>query len=252
MKFTVKQIAILQAKTGEGLRVDDKVIGCAKITSIDTENGASLEEFAKEGICLGYELTDDKTSLTLNKEDIAKGVNYVMFIREPGEEGKPGPISTVLNTLDITKAFGLPDADAEMMEKYLGALANQRGLQLVHYTDMESGTNSMMFVNQFDRELNDMVLAGDTKEATNTYQSMLANPEYRTELQTDNFIRLFVMAVVQAGQDRYNKLHRTDVIEKVAKLIAGIKYWEDGVLHTPSVKDVNDFVEEIKEYIEVK
>ena len=44
MKFTIDQIEILSSKAGDGITVGDKIIGCAVIRSIRTENG-KLDKF---------------------------------------------------------------------------------------------------------------------------------------------------------------------------------------------------------------
>ena len=264
MKFTVKQIQILNSQVGEGLKIGDKTIGTGIITAMDTEDGVSLVDLAKEGLVLGYDLTEPEKNdngepvlgsekIKLNEEDVAKATNYVLFIREPAkEDGTPGDCSVVLNTKDITKAFGLPDSDAEMMKKYLGATARQRQLELVEYTDLETGEESIFFVNQFDREVVDSVLDDDVDGAVTTYMNMLNSPDFRSQVVSHSFIKTFLMVIVQTGQDRYNKIHRQDIIEKAAELLSGITYWKDGELHKPSVKDINDYVSEITEHIIIK
>jgi hypothetical protein len=254
MKMKVDQVAILSSNTGEGLKVGDKTIGCAKITQLTLEDGKTLQDYAKEGLCLGYKPVKIENGEGENPsveiqliDDLKAGANYVIFIRD-GEE-----VSIVLNTLDFTRLFQLPDEDAAQMDKYLGMLAKQRQLEMLRYEDIETGEESIFFVNQFDREINELVLDEETDAATavNVYNNMVANVEFRTELQTDNFIKMFLMTIVQTGQDRYNKLHKTDIVKEVAEKLATVTYWKDGVLYKPSVKDINDLLTDVSDNIRI-
>jgi len=261
MKFTVNGIQILNSQVGEGIRIGDKTIGTAYITSATFEEGKTLEDFAKEGMVVGYEMaqpaqgeeggvTSPADLMKLNFDDISGATNYVLFIREPqNEDGTPGNCSIVLNTKDITRAFGLPDEDAETMRRYLGMTAKQRQLEVVDYTDLDTGEPAIFFVNKFDREIVDAMLDNDHQAAVTSYQNMLVSSEFRSQLITHSFIKTFLMVIVQAGQDRYNKIYRDDNIEKAAKILSGITYWKDGVLHSPSVKDINDYAQEVTEHI---
>ncbi len=260
MKFTVNEIDILDSRAGEGLRVGDKTIGCARVTGITLEDGKTLYDYAKEGLVLEtishLELVygdGEEEVLALNDKDIKNSNNYVLFVREPDNaDGSKGDVSVILGCKDITDLFKLPESDAENLQKYLGLLAEQRGLVMINYTDLETNTESIMFVNQFDREIVDALLDNDQADAKNSYKSMLSSNEFRSELQTHNFIRTFLLSIVKTGQDRYNKLNRDDVITEVAKKLVGITYWVDGELVTPTVKNINDYLVDITENIRIK
>ena len=60
---------------------------------------------------------------------------------------------------------------------------------------------------------------------------------------------MFLVALLNAGQDRYNKVHRDDVLYEVADKLKSISYFEDGVLLNPSVADIEDFCNKIKSVI---
>lgn len=253
MKFSVTEVDILRSQTGEGLKVGDKTIACARVTKIgNLENGKTLKDLAKEGICLGYKTNEAGNAIVLDEDNLKEASNYVLVFRDPeNEDGTPGDVSIILTTEDIAELYGLPKEEAELMNLHLGALVKQRGLMMVRYTDAETNKEALLFTNQFDREINDAVLDDAMDEAMENYQRMMNNLDYRTELQTDNFIRMFLMSIDQTGQGRYNLLNRDNVIEQAAKLISGITYWEDGVLHKPSVKDINESISEIAGHITI-
>lgn len=252
MKMKIEEIAILSSKTGDGLKVGDNTIGCAKITKLKLEDGKTLTDYVVEGLNLDYVPTsqDDGSTKIVFTEDLKSAANYTLFIRDD----KTGATSVVLSTLDITNLFNLPKEDAAQMDKYLSALANQRQLEMVRYTELGTEEPAIFFTNQFDREINEMILDTETsdKETWQVYNSMLSNPEFRTELTTDNFIKMFLMSVVRSGQDRYNKLHRDDIIKEVAGKLTQITYWEDGELRNPSVKDINNYLTDITGNIRIQ
>jgi hypothetical protein len=252
MKMKIEEIAILSSQTGDGLRIGNKTIGCAKITKLKLEDGKTLTDYAKEGLNLDYLLMqqDDGTPRVVFTDDLRDGNNYVLFIRD--EES--GATSVVLSTLDITNLFELPKEDADQMDKYLSALANQRQLNMIRYTELGTEKDAIFFTNQFDREINEMLLDTETSdgEVLQTYNSMITNPEFRTELTTDNFIKIFLMSVVRSGQDRYNKLYRDDVLKEIAEKLSNITYWSDGTLYNPSVKDINNMLTDITGCIRIK
>ena len=255
MKFTVDQIDILSSKAGDGIIIGDKIIGCAVIKSFVSEEGSSMKSFVEEGLCAKYNFKPKEGSNEVETEldfsDIANGNNYVLFTKnkETDENNDPN-IQIILNTVDITRLFGLPDSDATMMSRYLGALANQKHLILQTYDDLDTGDNGIFFVNQFDREINDLILDDRKTDAFDNYQHIVENHQYYVDLSTHSFIKTFLMTVVQSGQDRYNKLHRLDVLTNVAKELAGITYWEDGILKSPSVMNINDYLKEIPRFIQ--
>lgn len=268
MKFTVTGVSTLPTRVGDGLKVGDVELGCARIASVEMEEGKTLLDYAREGMCLGYRLdkvtpeSNDPTAeapaprnvLRLLGDDLGAANNYVLVIVDP----KDNSTSVVLNTLDITNLYGLPEEDAENMNKYIEALAHQRNLSLVRYTDGTTGEEAFFFTNQFDREINEDILAGDDPEiegdaeiAAAKYLQLMNSPQFRSELETHNFIKLFVVDLVHAGENRYNKLHRDDVIDEIAAKMCEITYWCDGVLCVPSIADIEDYMNHIKGGIRV-
>ena len=259
MKFTIDQIEILSSKAGDGITVGDKIIGCAVIRSIRTENG-KLDKFifgnlVREGLCAKYRVAEgeDGEFLVLDIEgtdlgNMVNGNNYVLFIKDKTS----GEVTTVLNTLDITRLFQLDDEDAVIMAKYLGALANQKSLILQEYTDIDSGQTAMFFVNQLDREIIDLILDDKGIEATNSYKHMLSNQQYMVDMTTHSFIKTFLMSTVKSCQDRYNTVHRLNVIKEIAEKVSGITYWDDGIMKSPSVRDVCDYLKEAERFVRIK
>lgn len=268
MKFTVTGVETLPTRLGNGLKVGDVELGCARIAKITMEDGKTLLDYAKEGMCLGYRL--DKVSpapndpeseiptprnvLSLLADSLDTANNYVLVIVDP----KDNSTSVVLNTLDITNLYGLPEEDAENMNNYIEALAHQRNLTLVRYTDGATNEESFFFTNQFDREINEDVLAsddpeieGDAEIAAAKYIQLMNSPQFRSELETHNFIKLFVVDLVHAGENRYNKLHRDDTIDEIAAKLCQITYWCDGVLCNPSIADIENYMDIIKGSIRV-
>lgn len=265
MKFSVKEIDILDSKVGPGLKIGDYTFGCARITQIAMEEGKALNDYALEGMCLGYKATTEavkpeessavqkpaaKTVMVLNTDALNTAPyanNYVLFSKDT-----EGAVSIIHNTADLVQLFQLPDKDAEEMDKYIGMLAGQRNLDMVRYVDLETGTDSIMFVNLFDREVVEAILDDDNAQATNSFVSMMRSAEFRSELENHNFIKLMVMSVAQTGQDRYNKLNRDDVLAEMAKTFSSIRYWKEGNLCVPSVKDINDYMDQMKEQIRIQ
>lgn len=268
MKLTVTGVATLPTRMGNGLKVGNVEIGCARIVNVELEEGKTLLDCAKEGMCLGYTLekvtpaSNDPTAdtpapvneLRLNEDDLGSANNYVLVIVDPATN----ETSVVLNTTDITNLYGLPEEDARTMNEYIDALAHQRNLTMVRYTDGATGEEAFFFTNQFDREVNEDVLAdgdpeieGDAKIAAGKYIQLLNTPQYRSELETHNFIKLFVVDLVRAGEDRYNKLHRDTAIDNIIAEICGITYWCDGTLCRPSIADVDNYMDIIKNGIRI-
>ncbi|MCM1219759.1 MAG: hypothetical protein NC548_35200 [Lachnospiraceae bacterium] len=268
MKFTVTGVTTLPTRAGNGLKVGDVELGCARIANVELEEGVTLLDCAREGLCLGYhpdkvpvepvnpeaDTPQPRTILALETENLDRANNYVLVIVDP----KTNSTSVVLNTLDITNLYELPEEDAKTMNEYIEALANQRNLTLIRYTDGSTGEESFFFTNQFDRELNEDILAsddpeieGDAEIAAAKYLQLMNSPQFRSELETHNFIKMFVVDLVHAGENRYNKLHRDDVIEELAAKLCQITYWCDGVLCVPSIADIEDYMNHIKGDIRV-
>ncbi|WP_347281418.1 hypothetical protein [Turicimonas muris] len=174
--------------------------------------------------------------------------NYALFYAD----NETGDTSIIHDTGDLVELFNLPESDAAELDKYIGMLAEQRNLELVRYVDIEDDKEAIIFVNQFDREIVESVLDDDAVAAGASYMNMLRSPEFRTDLETHNFIKLMVISVAQTGQDRYNKLTRDDVLAEMAKTFSSIRYWKDGELRVPSVKDINDYMDQIKEQIRIQ
>lgn len=250
MTLSVREIDILSSKVGPGLKIGDNTFGCARITAAELEDGKTLRDCALEGLCLGYkgiltgEGKDQKPEIVLDETDISAASNYVLFYQND-ENGA----SVIHNTTDLVKLFKLPETDAVELDKYLDMLADQRNLELTRYMDKDTNTEALMFVNKFDREIIETVLDEGGKAAVPMYNGMMQSSEFRSELTSHNFIKMFVMSIVQTGQDRYNKLNRDDVLLELARSFSSITYWKEGELRVPSVKDINDYMDTIRENI---
>lgn len=266
MRLKIKEVAILDSKVGNGLKIGKYTFGCARITKVDLDEGITLRDCALEGLSVGYKPVQVDLSTAADGEktpaasrltsmelitdtlDAPGANNYALFYAD----NETGDTSIIHDTGDLVELFNLPESDAAELDKYIGMLAEQRNLELVRYVDIEDDKEAIIFVNQFDREIVESVLDDDAVAAGASYMNMLRSPEFRTDLETHNFIKLMVISVAQTGQDRYNKLNRDDVLAEMAKTFSSIRYWKDGELRVPSVKDINDYMDQIKEQIRIQ
>lgn len=238
--FTIKGVDIIPTQAGRGLKIKDFEIGCARIVSINTDT--PIED--DKTLSLGMTYSQDK-GLFFDTKNIGSGKNYVL-IKIEGDN-----VSTITSPKDICDIFELDEKDADTLGQYIGALANDRQLVLTIGKDLE-GEDIMYFTNAFDKELSDDFRNGDIEKANEKYLSMMKSAEYRAEYTSDNFIKMFLIAIIQSSQDRYNKVNRNDKLLKVAELLTDIKYWNDGQLLNPSILDIENYINDIKSAIKVK
>ena len=246
MQFTIKEVEVLTSQTGNGIKIGDKFIGCAMITNI--EGDVRQPEFSKE-VSVVQNPETRETTVSVDGDDIASGRNYVLVAVDG--EADYSEVSIISTALDFTRIFGLPDEDAKTFDNYLPLLAEQRALKEVKYYDPEREEECFFFVNKYDSEIMEAFLRGDDKFVIESYVNTMRNPQFKAELSTHNFIKMMVISLVEAGENRYNKCHRDDVLIDVAKQLSEITYWENGVLNTPSVLDIDKFVTNIKSQIRV-
>ena len=159
--------------------------------------------------------------------------------------------NVVTSCKQITELFDLPDEDAEALTTYIGELATSRNLNMVQTEDLD-GNPFFFFVNTFDQDMLELYLDDDQDGLFNNFVGLTKSPEYHSELMNHNFIKMFLVGLVKASQDRYNSIHRDKVLCDLAKELCNIRYWNDGKLLKPSVKDIEDFMNEMKNQIIVQ
>lgn len=242
--FKIKELTVLPSSAGNGIPINDITIGCAKIVDVNLDEGVTLEECMKDGILsAGMELvssTEGGQELKFVTDSLENAYNYVLVTID-----KAGVCDVINGAEDIVKIFNLHEEDAEMLGKYIGALAEDRGLVM----NIVDGT--MVFTNSFHMELTYDYFDDDIKSATAKYVNSMLKAEFRAEITSHNFIKMFLIALITAAQDRYNKVNREETLYKVAEELVNIKYWKDGKLLNPSIADVEEFFEKIKSIIRV-
>lgn len=251
--FKIESYEVLPSQVGKGLSVGDVTIGCGRITSIELPKNATLKQVAEaDGLSLGYKPATPSTLvqnaqpvIAYNTENLSNANNYVLFI-EKGDD-----VTMVTNTSQITEIFDLTEEDAELLDKYIGNLASTRNLSMVKTEDLD-GNEFMFFVNKIDETMMDYYFSGNKEAALQTYAGMVRSPELMAEIESHNFIKMFLIGLVKTCQDRYNTVHRDKVLCKLAKELCSIKYWDDGALLSPSIKDIEDFMNEMKNQILVR
>ena len=253
--FKITNVAHIPNQAGDGIKINDFMIGCARIVGVDTEKEETTFDdlIEKAGFSVGFDLknppegSDEKPMLFFDK-DLANSKNYVLVII--AGEGEEKQVTTIDSAKDICDIFGLGDEDAEMLDNYIGALATDRQLVL-HKTKDFDGNDVMFFTNVVENDITECYKAGDTEGATAHFMKIMGSADYASEYMSDNFIKMFLIALIRACQDRYNNVHRNDALREAAKIISGISYWDDGQLHRPSVLDIDNYINDIKGIITV-
>lgn len=257
--FTIKKVDLITSQTGRGIRIGNVVLGCARIVEVELPEDVTLLEVAKaDGLTLPYSLKQptipddeigeegEKAVVEFDEESILNGSNYVLVTINENDE-----VEVVGNWGQITDLFELPASDAENLKKNISKLAESRNLFIKNAEDLE-GNSFFFFVNQFDEEILGYHYDDDADKVLQTYMALQQSREYLTEISTHNFIKMLLVGLVKTSQDRYNDIHRDKVLLDAAKLISGIRYWNDGNLLKPSIKDVEDFITEIKNRIVIE
>ena len=254
--FNIKNVEVLTSQVGRGLKIGNTTLGCAKITEIELPEGATLKQIAEaDGITLGYKVSDNRNTdapnehakIEFNTTDLTTAVNYVLVTIDDEEK----ETNVVTSCKQITELFDLPDEDAEALTTYIGELATSRNLNMVQTEDLD-GNPFFFFVNTFDQDMLELYLDDDQDGLFNNFVGLTQSPEYHSELMNHNFIKMFLVGLIKANQDRYNTTHRDKVLCDIAKQLRSIRYWEDGRLLAPSIKDIEDFITEIKNQIVIE
>ena len=247
--FKITKVDIIPTQAGNGLKIKDFEIGCARITEVDFGNDEDfIDNLEKTGLSIGATLHHDETDGTklLFDKDLSNAKNYVLVTIDTD-----GQVYTINTAMDICHIFGLPESDAEMLDMYIGALANDRQLVMGSAKD-DDETSIMFFTNKVDAEITQDYINGELEDATGKYMNIMNSADYRAEYISDNFIKMFLIAIITSSQDRYNKVHRDETLQKVADMLMGIKYWNDGQLCNPSILDIENYINDIKSVIRVK
>lgn len=246
--FKIKTVSVIPSQIGNGLKIGDTIIGCAKITNVDfgtNEDGSDnifIDAMEENGLVVGINNINENHNVLFNNETLENSKNFVLVSEKNGE------VSVITDTKMITDIFGLPDEDAEMLSKYIGVLAESKQLIMKTAEDLD-GNEFMFFVNSLDDEISSDFYEGEIETASNKYVSMLSHSQYYADYNSDNFIKMFLIGLINAGQDRYNKVHREDILVEVAEKLKSIKYFDNGELCTPSIADVEEFCDKIKSII---
>lgn len=243
--FNITKVDIIPSQMGNGLKIKDFEIGCAKIVEIQTEEGKTIEDVIfNDGLVAPISMVDTD-AIYFDTKSLMGSKNYVLVTI------KDGAVSTITNVKEVVELFELDSDDADMLQQYIGALALDRNLVCSLTNDLD-GEDMMFFTNAFDKELTNDFINGDLDAAKVKYSNMLTSPDFRTEHTTDNFIKMFLYALITACQDRYNKTNREAAIRKAADLISSIKFWEDGQLLSPSLTDIDDYLANVKSAIRIR
>lgn len=249
--FNIKTVDVLKSKTGKGLKIGNRMIGCARITEIELPEGATLKQVAEaDGLTLSYDMVNpsnivpnQRPNIDFNTKDLTKADNYVLVIIDEDET-----TTVVTHCSQITELFDLPEEDGDALMKYIGDLAATRNLAMLTTEDLDDNP-FFFFVNTFDQTMFELYLKNDQENLFANYVQLSRSPEFYAELTSHNFIKMFLVGVVKASQDRYNQTHRDKILCDIAKQIRSIRYWDDGKLLAPSMKDCEDYFTEIKNQI---
>lgn len=249
--FNIKTVDVLKSKTGKGLKIGNRMIGCARITEIELPEGATLKQVAEaDGLTLSYDMVNpsnivpnQRPNIDFNTKDLTKADNYVLVIIDEDET-----TTVVTHCSQITELFDLPEEDGDALMKYIGDLAATRNLAMLTTEDLDDNP-FFFFVNIFDQTMFELYLKNDQENLLANYVQLSRSPEFYAELTSHNFIKMFLVGVVKASQDRYNQTHRDKILCDIAKQIRSIRYWDDGKLLAPSMKDCEDYFTEIKNQI---
>ena len=250
--FKITNVAIIPTQAGNGLRINDFEIGCARITGVDTEEGVTIDDLVeKEGFSVGFSLknplegSEDTKPTLFFDDDFTNAKNYVLVAIANDQ------VTSIDSPKDICDIFGLDEEDAEMLEKYIGALAADRQLVL-HKVKGLDDEDIMFFTNVVEGDIVECYKNGDTEGATDHFMRIMNSPDYAAEYTSDNFIKMFLIALIQSCQDRYNKVHRDEILRQAADIISKITYWNDGQLCKPSLLDIENYINDIKGVIRVE
>lgn len=246
--FNISNVLIIPSQAGNGLKIKDFEIGCAIIDKIEFPEGTIQDVVKGDNLVPAMTLVageDGNHSLSLDYDKLSMANNFVL-VKIDSEKN----VTAIKSADEICDIFGLGLQDAEMLNGYIGALANDRQLVYNVGTDMD-GDDFMFFTNLADAEIMEHLKNGDDVEAANLFNSILSNKDYMAEYSSRNFIKMFLIALIKACQDRFNKVNRDDVLRQVAGILGDIQYWDDGQLLKPSVLDIENYLTDIKSAIRI-
>ena len=247
--FKITKVDIIPTQAGNGLKIKDFEIGCARIVEVDFGNNENfIDNLEKTGLSAGCTVHHDEETGTklFFDNDLSNAKNYVLV-----KIDKDNNVSTINSAKDICEIFDLPESDVEMLNMYIGALANDRQL-IMDFAKDDDDASIMFFTNIVDAEITQDYINGELEDATNKYMKIMDSADYRAEYISDNFIKMFLIAIITSSQDRYNRVHRDETLQKVADMLMDIKYWNDGQLCSPSILDIENYINDIKGVIRVK
>lgn len=263
------------SKLDEGIPFSHYTIGCARVASIHFEENETLESYKDSGMVFDVKIADSEpnnqnTSLEevenrmIAEFDFDKGLsnarNYILYVINNDKDSEDaGETSIIGNMADIVEIFNLPKEEIPQLEKNLPILLEQRQLCMVTYTDPIRNEECMMFVPDFDAEITEHILTDDVNEknvAARKVQNMMnsGNPgtaDYRTQLTSHSFIKMMLYTLMETGQKRYNHYHCDAVLTQVSSILSNITYYEGGELKTPTLSDMEAYLNMIKKGIKV-
>jgi hypothetical protein len=240
-------VDILPSKAGKGLKVKNFEIGCARIIGVDVPEGEEVETlFNGPNGLLSYGFIETEEGI-ITTNDLSSRIanNYVLVKIEDNA------VSTINSAKEICEIFELSDNDADTLDQYITALATDRQLVLNRDEDL-AGNPLMYFTNTVDNEISEVWASGDVSKAREMYDSINASPDFRAEYKNNSFIKMFLMALISACQDRYNKVNRDERITRAAAVLGSIRYWNDGQLYKPTVRDIENYLDSVKDSILVE
>lgn len=244
------------SRLDEGIAIGNTIIGVAQVSKIKLEPGETLESYKDSGMVFDIvkEVVDGEEIAKFDFSDLKTARNYVLYAIESDGEyaGKPVVLE---NVNDITDIFKLPAEEAETMMKNLPALALQRQLCIIPYTNPNRGEDGIMFAPNFDVEIVEDLLEDRAAIAASKISSMMNDPrhaDYRTNLISHSFIKMFLYTLAETGQKRYNYYNSEVPLQKIAKELMEITYFQEGELHTPSVSDIEGYLNLIKRLIPIQ
>lgn len=249
----ITRVDIIPGLSGDGIKVMDFEVGCAKVTEMEVD-GTSTDTLTHElmeehGFVCGWGVNDPSEEEPIKFSDsILTGNNYVLVLITKNDEGNK-EVTVIANADDLCGIFGLSQEDADMLNNYIGALATDRQL-LMNKTSEEDGV--MFFTNMVDAEFTKDYLSDDKETMAARLNNLRSSSSYMSEYMSHNFIKTFLLTLVNACQDRYNKVHRDDTLRAIATAMGEITYWNDGQLCKPTVLDIENFINDIKGVITIQ
>lgn len=244
------------ARLDEGIPFAKSVIGVAQVTKLSMKPGDTLESYKESGMVFDVvkDVVDGKEVAKHDFSGLKTARNYVLYVIDNEGEYAGQPV-ILENTKDICEVFKLPEDEAATMMENLPTLAMQRQLCIIPYHNPERDEDCIMFAPDFDVEITDDMLAGNIEQAAAKITNMTNNPgsqDYRTQLISHAFIKMFLYTLVETGQKRYNYYNCEVPLIQMANKLSLLTYYTGGELHTPTISDIEQYLEKIKQQIKVQ